>query len=273
MGLLGSLGGLIFGGTGGIIGGIADELLDRDDANSAQQMQINEAEKARAFQKEMRQSAYQDTVADLKAANLNPMLAFSNGATSAGSAPMASGFTSKGLTAAQTSAAGAQATATRAGIENINANSDLIKAQTAKTLAEIPQITTSTANIAQQTEQIKTNIKHLEAGIDNLRQQSQLGYHQTLTEVEKRNLMYAQQQLAEIQQKLTHSQITNTEALTQTQRVITNLRQLEIPGAKNVADFEKLMSTGGGGAGQATGTAKGIMDILKNARQLFGDKK
>jgi len=74
MGLFSGIGSF-FGPVGSILGGIGDELLGRDDAEKTNQT-------AYAQQRELRQTAYQDTTKDLQAAGLNPMLAFSQGGAS-----------------------------------------------------------------------------------------------------------------------------------------------------------------------------------------------
>jgi len=79
MGLFSGIGSF-FGPIGSILGGVGDDIIGRDDAENANQT-------AYAQQRQLRQTAYQDTTQDLKAAGLNPMLAYSNGATSAAAGP------------------------------------------------------------------------------------------------------------------------------------------------------------------------------------------
>lgn len=60
---------------------------------SARQYNSLEAQKSRDWSRIMRQTAYQDTVKDLQAAGLNPILAASRGATAAPTGPSASAST------------------------------------------------------------------------------------------------------------------------------------------------------------------------------------
>ena len=67
--------------------------LNLQAVTSARQYNMLEAEKSRNWSRMMRQTAYQDTVKDLQAAGLNPVLAASRGATAAPIGPSASAST------------------------------------------------------------------------------------------------------------------------------------------------------------------------------------
>lgn len=86
--LLGAAAGSFFGGPTGA--GLGAALGGAFDQNHSDSYNSAEAAKAREFQSDMRSTAYQSTMADLKAAGLNPMLAFSNGPTAASGAAQAS---------------------------------------------------------------------------------------------------------------------------------------------------------------------------------------
>lgn len=78
--------------------------LNLQAVTSARQYNMLEAEKSRNWSRMMRQTAYQDTVKDLQAAGLNPVLAASRGATAAPTGPSASASTG-GIGAQSASAA------------------------------------------------------------------------------------------------------------------------------------------------------------------------
>lgn len=63
---------------------------DMEQMDKANQFSANEAQKARDFERLMRQTAYQDTLQDMQKAGINPVLAYSQGATSSSSGVAAS---------------------------------------------------------------------------------------------------------------------------------------------------------------------------------------
>ena len=70
-------------------------LMNMLSQTSAKAYNAKQAELARQWQRAMRQTAYQDTVEDMKKAGLNPILAAQNGATST---PSSSGASIGGTT-------------------------------------------------------------------------------------------------------------------------------------------------------------------------------
>lgn len=203
----------------------------------------------------LRQTAYQDTTADLKAAGLNPMMAYQNSATSATALPVAQ---NKNVVEGAMNSAAAYAQ-----VQNMKQQNELIQAQTEKTLAEAAAIPTSVAKTEAETTSIKATIPKIEQEIANLKVQN-------MTEQERVALTRAQNRLTQIQEDLAKSNITNVEAQTETQKVITTLKKLEIPGAKNLADWESRIGEAGRAAG-AVGTGAKILEGLTNsARKVMG---
>lgn len=206
-------------------------------------------------QRNLRQTAYQDTVKDLQAAGLNPMLAYQNGATPAPQTPVAQ---NKNVMEGVSNSA-----ASVAAMQNIEAQNELLKAQAAKAMAEAQAIPTSTANVAQQTENMKATIPKIEQEVKNLKLQAR-------TEEERVILTRAQKFLTDTQEKLAQGQISNVEAQTRTQDVMTKLRKLEIPGAENIAQWERSLGEYSKEAGAAGTAAKALGGLTNSARKVLG---
>ena len=218
----------------------------------------NEGAAAKSYldQRALRQTAYQDTKNDLINAGLNPMLAYQNSATATPNVNMpvhkniAEGAANSALAAGQ--------------VENLDAQNDLLRAQATKAIAEANAIPTSTANMQQQTDNMKATLPKIENEVKLLKLQAR-------TEEERVILTRSQKFLTDTQEELAKGNISNVEAQTRTQNVLTQLRKYEIPGAKNLADFEKMLETGSGNAGKLGQMGAKIGGTLMNsARKVMG---
>lgn len=158
---IGGLAGNFFApGWGGAVGTAIGGALDANSAQSAaNSFNEDEAQKNRDFQAQQSATAYQRGVADMKAAGLNPMLAYQNGPAVSSAGSMASYPTGAGPQSSQASASAVQAyNDTQRTQSMINLNSkqaDLFSSHTTESGYRMNQLVSQTQNIKDENAKIK----------------------------------------------------------------------------------------------------------------------
>lgn len=136
---------LISGGLG-LLGQVLTNDSNQDIAQQATQFSADQAQRQMDFQERMSNTAMQRRVADLKAAGLNPMLAYGEAASSPGGA---SG-TATVLPKVNPAIGAQQAMTTAAQVRNIDADTQLKGAQQVRELSSAGQLDASKDSIRQE---------------------------------------------------------------------------------------------------------------------------
>lgn len=237
------LGSLISGGLS-LLGGIM--------ANDSQESQ---ASAQMEFQREMSNTGYQRAVADMKAAGLNPMLAYSQGPASTPGGAMAQ---IKDAVSPAVQAFQAQQT-NSAQVANVNADTRNKEALTANIDADTQLKTVSAGQASATTEQIKANtdniretLKNISAERDRIYEVTKLLYQQTLHETDKRNLTQAQTHQSRSQERL------NVEQSRVAIQTVENLINQNILTSADIQAIQRIDNLG-----KTAGAMMPIFELLK----------
>jgi gas vesicle protein len=190
MGIFGDIAGAVIGGAASLFGGKQQNDSNQQINQSNNAFNAEEAQKNRDWQEQMRKTQYQTAIGDLKAAGLNPMLAYSQGGAgtpggstaSAASSPHMENVYGTAANAAQTAVQGlADLKIKEAQANNLTTQSFLNTVNAAKATAEEIETHARTRKWGQETETskglldtYKKQLGALDAQIDMYHSQSRL---------------------------------------------------------------------------------------------------
>lgn len=226
-------------GFWGFLGAVAGGLLSSSSQASAnatnvelnrenREFNADQAQLNRDFQERMSNSAYQRATADMHAAGLNPMLAYSQGG---GSTPSGSAASSQSARVEPTvNSSTIQAAASAASIDLLKAQADAARAQALKTTEEAKNVSATGENI-----HADTALKKGSLGLTEQQQRKVDTEVKEILERIKRYPLDRDQIEAQIKQTATQTGLTSQQVAESMARTLLTKEQAETEGTRRHA--------------------------------------
>ena len=242
----------VIGVGGSLLGGFLNNESASDRQDSANQ-----------FSAQQYATRYQTTVKDLKAAGLNPMLAYSgiSGSAPTGAISSSPGYSDFGQVYNASRVASAQVANIEADTENKAAQANLWNAQASQATASASQSTASVGFVQAQTDKVIEEIKNIPkegdrivAAAEQLRKLAGLQWQQQLTESQRPGQIAADTALS-------RSQAVQAEAVTRKVLAEAGLLDLDAEAAARL-----------GNLGRTSKELKPVIDTIFNVLRLYRSK-